>query len=151
MDHAGLAQQVLLEHQTLESVTAALRVTMGWSYEGDDLSRKLSSLTFVGKSFQRHLKRLIALEEEGGYMAVVLESRPELSEEVASLEQEHGRFRKALAGILRRLRQVSPDDRARLASLSDELGTMLDAIDAHNRKENRLLQEALLRDEGGEG
>lgn len=151
MDYQGVSQQVLLEHQTLANVAAALRTTIGWSYEGADISRKLSSLFFVAKSFKRHFRRLMALEEEGGYMAVVLETRPGLSDDVAALEKEHVVFRKELGRILARLRSVAATDSTTFTAITDDLSALLDKIDRHNQQENRLLQEALLTDVGGEG
>ena len=38
--------------------------------------RKLESLLFVGHSFQRHIEHLMQLEEQEGYMSVVLLSHP---------------------------------------------------------------------------
>ena len=151
MDQSGVGHQVLLENQTLANVTSALRTTIGWKYQGPDLSRNLSSLTFIAKSYKRHFQRLFELEAEGGYMSVVLESHPELSDMVASLEQEHREFGKALGRILARLRRVTVTDRATFAAIAADLSALLDRIDAHNLKEADLLQEALLRDEGGEG
>ena len=51
MDHLAIPQQVLIEQQTLAYVTSALLSTVGWNFQGADLSRKLSSLLFVGQSF----------------------------------------------------------------------------------------------------
>jgi hypothetical protein len=151
MDHLAIPQQVLIEHQTLAYVTSALRSTIGWKFQGSDLSRKLESLRFVGQSFQRHLKRLIALEEEDGYMAVVLAARPELSEEVELLRKDHEHFRKSVSRILRRLGNVAPTDHATFTKVSDDLLALLEQLDEHSRKETDLLQDALLTDEGGEG
>ncbi|MBI3839522.1 MAG: hemerythrin domain-containing protein [Planctomycetia bacterium] len=151
MDHLAIPQQVLVEHQTLAYVTSALRATIGWKFQGADLSRKLSSLRFVGQSFQRHLKHLMELEEEDGYMSVVLAERPELTDEVEALRQEHDRFRKALSRILRRLRRVEPTDHAAFAKISDDLLALLEKLDEHSRRETDLLQHALLEDNGGEG
>jgi hypothetical protein len=151
MDHLAIPQQVLVEHQTLAFVTSALRSTIGWKYQGANLSRKLASLQFVGQSFQRHLKHLMSLEEEDGYMAVVLASRPELNDEVQVLRKEHDYFRKTLTRILNRLRKVEPTDHATFAAVSEELLAMLEKLDQHSRRETDLLQEALLTDEGGEG
>jgi hypothetical protein len=151
VDHLAIPQQVLVEHQTLAFVTSALRSTIGWKYQGTDLSRKLASLQFVGQSFQRHLKHLMALEEEDGYMAVVVASRPELTDEVATLRHEHDYFRKALSPILNRLRRIAPTDHATFAAVSDDLLALLAKLDAHSSRETDLLQEALLTDGGGEG
>lgn len=151
MDDHGLAHQVLLEHQMLDNIASALRTTIGWKYQGADLSRNLSSLLFISKSYKRHFQRLIALEEEGGYMAVVLDSRADLSDEVATLGAEHGQFCKALGRSLARMRRLAATDKAGFAAITVDLNALLDQIDEHNRKEGTLLQEALLRDEGGEG
>jgi hypothetical protein len=151
VDHHAIPQQVLVEHQTLAFITSALRSTIGWKYQGADLSRKLASLQFVGQSFQRHLKHLMALEEEDGYMSVVLASRPELSEEVAKLREEHDHFRRGVSRVLSRLRRVTPTDHAAFAAVSEEMLALLEKLENHSRRETDLLQEALLTDEGGEG
>jgi len=151
MEHLALSEHVLLEHQTLAHVTSALRTTIGWRYQGADLSRKLESLLFVGQSFQRHLKRLLALEEQDGYMTVVLASKPELKEHVSALQLEHEEFRKTLGRILARLRRVGPTDHDRFNKASHDLLGLLERIEQHGKKETDLLQDALLTDSGGEG
>jgi hemerythrin-like domain-containing protein len=151
VDQLAMAQQVLVEHQTLAYVTSALRHTIGWKHQATDLSRKLESLQFVGQSLQRHMKRLLALEEEDGYMSAVLASRPELTDEVEALRQEHGQFRKGLSGILARLRRVQPTDHLTVAKISEDLLVLLQKLDEHSHKETGLIQHALLKDEGGEG
>jgi hemerythrin-like domain-containing protein len=93
----------------------------------------------------------MALEEEEGYMSVVLASRPELHAEVEGLRLEHDQFRSGVARILSRIRRVAPTDHAAFAKTSAELLALLDRLDAHGQKETDLLQEALLRDAGGEG
>jgi hypothetical protein len=151
MEHHAISQQILVEHQTLAFVTSALRSTMGWKLSGSDLSRKLGSLLFVTQSLQRHLKRLLSLEEAEGYMDVVLASRPELHEEVDRLRLEHEQFRGDLSRLLSRLRRVAPTDHEAFAKASDELANLLVRLEAHSTKETDLLQQALLQDEGGEG
>ena len=151
MDHHAISQQVLVEHQTLAFVTSALRSTMGWKFQGSDLSRKLASLLFVAQSFQRHLKRLMSLEEEDGYMDVVAASHAELHEEVESLRCEHEQFRKELSQLLSRLRRVAPDDRESFAKVAADFSLLLERLDLHSKKETDLIQQALLQDEGGEG
>jgi hypothetical protein len=151
MDHLASGQQLLVEHQTLGHITSALRATIGWKYPATNLSRKLESLRFVGESFKRHLKHLMELEEQGGYMSVVVTSRPESKEEVEKLQGEHAQFRKSLTRILARLRAVAPADRDTLESISQDLLGLLEQLDAHGKREVDLLQDALLTDEGGEG
>jgi hypothetical protein len=151
MDHLAIPQQVLNEHQTLAFVTSALRSTIGWKFQGSDLTRKLESARFVAQSFERHLKRLMKLEEHDGYMAVVLESRPELKSQVIALRREHVHFRRELKRLLSELGMIDPIDHDGFAKCSGELLTLLDQLDEHGKQETSLLQEALLSDEGGEG
>ncbi len=151
MEHHAIGQQVLVEHQTLSYVTSALRATIGWKYQGSDLTRKLESLRFVGESFERHLEHLMRLEEEDGYMAVVVESRPESNDIVQALRREHDEFRANLRRILTRLRRVNATDHDSFAKVSHDLLALLDQLDEHSKKETDLLQEVLLTDEGGEG
>jgi hypothetical protein len=151
MNHRATSQHVLMEHETLKHLTGALRHTIGWKQPGDDLCRKLSSLRFVAQSFQRHLQRLMALEEEDGYLAVVIESRPQLNNEVATLGQQHDEFRARVRSILDRLDCVAPADHAAFRGVCDDLLALLQTVDDHGKKESDLIQKALLQDEGGEG
>ncbi len=151
MDQVAISEQVLVEHQVLAHILSALRATIGWKYQGADLTRKIASLRFVGQSLQRHLKHLMGLQEEDGYMAVILESHPELNDEVEALRQEHSQFRKGLSRILNRFRLVQPTDHLTLGKISNDLLAFLEALDEHSHKETGLIQHALLKDEGGEG
>ncbi len=151
MDQFAIRQQLLVEHETLAHVTSALRATIGWEYQGVDFKRKLESLRFVGDSFKRHLKHLMELEESDGYMRVVLDSRPELKDEVEVLRREHAQFRTALRGMMGRLRRQETTDHDGFDAVCADFLKLLDKIDEHGKKEIDLLQGALLTDEGGEG
>ena len=151
MLRCDIQQQVLIEHETLAHVVSALRSTMGWHVTGPDFSRKLTSLRFVSESFQRHLKHLMSLEEEDGYLAVVVAERPDLNDQVKALRREHVHFRKAVRDVLLRVKKVSPTDTERFAAITADLAALLDQLDEHHHKETGLLQELALRDEGGEG
>ena len=70
---SSTASIACLEHQVLEHVKQALRVTINWEAPVVSMPRKLSSLQFTIKSFKRHLERVISIEEEGGYMNEVIE------------------------------------------------------------------------------
>jgi hypothetical protein len=151
VDRIDISEQVLVEHKILGHIVDALRATLGWKNQGADLTRKIGSLRFVGQSLQRHLKHLLGLEEKDGYMSVILESHPELTDEVEALRKEHGQFRKGLSRILSRLRAVQPTDHSTLAKVSEDLLALLKQLDEHSHKETGLIQHALLKDEGGEG
>ena len=83
--------------------------------------------------------------------SVVVTERPEMSDSVEALHHEHVELRTTLRNLLNRLSDVSPTDRSTFSQISDELSALLDKLDEHNHREQGLLQEALLQDEGGEG
>ncbi len=151
MSYQAIAEQVLKEHQILKHISQAMQVAIGWTVPAHEISRKLSSLRFVAESLRRHQERLMSLEEDGGYMHAVVESNPNLANMVDALRLDHEKFRQAWSRILPRLDKVSPTEPAALADLCKELTGLLHEIQEHSTTETTLVQEAILRDEGGEG
>jgi hemerythrin-like domain-containing protein len=151
MTNQDIAQQISIEHGMLKNITDALRLALGWQMQGDDLSRKLSTVRFISQSLQRHLEHLMALEEYDGYMDMVAESTPHLARRVDGLRQEHDQLRRIVNRTVPRLERVSHSDHAEVDRLCAELVGLVDKLDEHNKKETALLQEALGRDGGGEG
>src|SRR3990170_1471659 len=89
----SVASTSLIEHQVLNHVKQALRVTLEWDAPVVSLPRKLSSLQFTIKSFRRHLERVMSIEEEGGYLDDVAAAKPNLQPRIESLSRDHARFR----------------------------------------------------------
>ncbi|HUY87282.1 MAG TPA: hemerythrin domain-containing protein [Pirellulales bacterium] len=146
-----VAQQAYIEHEMLKHIAGALRATMEWKLSGEDLSRKLASLRFIGESFQRHVEHVFDLEEYDGYMAVVTESHPHLHEKTAALREEHDQMRRRVRGVLYNLRHLESDDAVAFGDACQELLSLLDHLNDHNHREMALIQEAMTRDMGGEG
>jgi len=111
----------------------------------------LSSLQFTIKSFQRHLDRILSIEEEGGYMADAMDSKPYLQDRVEQLEKEHSRFRERLRKLIPELNETKEWDETRFNRICDELRVLVEDLDRHNEREIELLQESTCFDEGGEG
>ena len=146
-----IAHQTLVEHGLLRHITEALRLTAGRKAEGHDLSRSLSTLKFITQCFERHLERLMALEEHDGYMDVVLRPEPRLAKAVDALREEHGQFRGAVGRLTRRIEGVSAADPESFDAACADLLVLLDRVDRHSDQESRLVREALAWDGGGEG
>jgi hemerythrin-like domain-containing protein len=151
MTNQDIAQQISIEHGMLKNITDALRLALGWQMQGDDLSRKLSTVRFISQSLQRHLEHLMGLEEYDGYMDMVAESTPHLARRVDGLRNEHDQLRRMVNRIVPRLERTSHSDPAEVDKLCAELVGLVDKLDEHNKKETALLQEAMGRDGGGEG
>lgn len=151
MDRQSLTNACWMEHKILEHVKAALRLTLDWEVPAVGMSRKLSSVRFTLKSFERHLQRLMRLEESGGYMDTVGESKPNMQQQAESLLTDHDDFRRSLESIVPALDALGNDEKQQFEATCQEIRALLDRVDEHDRKEVDLLQEALLSDEGGEG
>jgi hypothetical protein len=149
MDGQDVARQTQIEHEMLGHLIGGLRATAGWRVPGPDASRKLSTLRFLAQSFQRHLERLLDLEEGDGYMGLALSASPQLARRTAALRAEHDRFRAGARRAVQRLENLPAE--AALAGACDELLALLADVEAHSCKEMALIQEAFARDGGGEG
>lgn len=145
-----IAQQTLIEHELLGHIMSSLRSIVAWKVSDTGASRKLSSLTFVTHAFQRHFDRLMTLEEQDGYMCMVISENPALSESVDALCLEHEEFRSEINRLVSQLEHLNPDDCGQVELVSGELLALLSDIDRHGCQEIQLIQQALLQDEGGE-
>ncbi len=151
IDTRSQANAAWMEHQILDHVKQALRVTLGWQVPSVGLSRKLSSVQFTLKSFQRHLERLMELEEQDGYMVVVAETKPHLSVRIERLADDHNQFRRKIEHLLPEVDSLNEYESDEFESTCDKIYALLETVDRHDTEEIELLQESLLYDEGGEG
>jgi len=151
IDTQTQANAAWMEHKILDHVKDALRVTLNWKVPSVGLPRKLSSVQFTLKSFQRHLERLMDLEEQNGYMVVVAETKPNMSLRVERLEHEHDVFRRRIRSLLPEVDALNEYQSDEFQELCADINELLEQIDRHDADEIDLLQETLLCDEGGEG
>jgi hypothetical protein len=150
LNDSGLST-ACLEHQVFEHIKQALLVTLNWHAPVVGLPRKLSSLQFTIKSFQRHFERVLSIEEDGGYMADAMDSKPYFQDRVDQLAQDHARFRERLRKLIPELNDTKEWEEPRFERICDELRTLIADLERHNKREIELLQESALVDEGGEG
>jgi hypothetical protein len=151
VDRQDIAQQTQVEHELLRHIIEGLRRTAGWQVPGPDASRKLSTLRFIAQSFQRHLERLLALEEHDGYLEMVRRIAPWLSRAADALGAQHDAFRGEARRLVERLERPQATEAPGLDEVCAGLPRLLDRIEEHSRKEVALFQEAIAREDGGEG
>src|SRR3979490_1730453 len=99
MNDLNVVNQTRVEKEMLKLLIEGLRNTLAWKIYGEDLSRKLSTLKFVMRSFQNHTEPLMRLEERDCYMDIVLEKHPHLSKAVDALRNDHDEFRREIGLI----------------------------------------------------
>jgi hypothetical protein len=144
-------QSTLLENEMVKYLVEGLWTTLAWKANENEIGRKLATLRFIAHCFQRHMDRLMTLEECDGYMEHVLTRSPKLEKTVAALKQDREYFRKETTRIVQDLDQCSPSEKVTLTRVSDDLIVLLTNLDRHNGKEADALEEAFEREEGGEG
>lgn len=140
-----------IEHQMLEHIKGALRVTIDWRAPAVSMPRKRSSVSFTLQSFKRHLERLMSIEEEDGYLQDVAEEKPYLYDRVERLASEHRQFRARVRSLAPLLDELSDWQEDEFHEVCGEIAQLLDDIDHHDQEEVRLLQETMMMDDGGEG
>ncbi|MEX2308449.1 MAG: hemerythrin domain-containing protein [Pirellulales bacterium] len=151
LQNSSTVSTVCMEHQILEHIKQALRVTINWHAPVVSMPRKLSSLQFTIKSFQRHFERVISIEEEGGYMADVLDAKPYFQARIDQLAGDHSHFRDRLRTLIPQLSDIKEWEEPRFNQVCDDLRTLIDDVDQHDAREVELLQESMFLDDGGEG
>ncbi len=151
----SLAHATLVEHQIMEHIKDALRLTLEGRVGPTAQGRKLESVRFMADSFERHFQRLICLEEEGGYILAECDREPHLADLVVSLRDEHAEFRQELDQTLKAIHSLGEGgalgegeagqfNGQHFDSLCQALRNLLDRIDAHDAKEVELLEQVLL-------
>jgi hemerythrin-like domain-containing protein len=143
MPYRLISQEMLLEHEVLARLSDALRTAVGWNQHGDQ-AQKLSSVKFLAESFERHLERMLELEEQNGYMDAVETNFPQFRPQVADFRRQHGEFRRWIGDLLTRLGQNTDLASSGTDLLFEDLSSLLDQIDRHNKQEMGLLQEVIL-------
>jgi hypothetical protein len=151
LDARTIAAQTLMEHRTLEYVKQALRVTLHWDLDSVGADRKLSSVRFIAESLQRHLARLMELEESGGYMQAVVDEKPHLADQIVRLRADHEAFRTVLDALMPASFDGDGLADDALTPYGASLLKFLDRLDEHDRRETNLIQIAFCEDDGGEG
>jgi hypothetical protein len=144
-------QQIRLESRALDHVAQALTSALDWKVVGDGFVRKLSSVRFFADLYQRHVERLFALGEIGGFMEDVSRLHPELANQVDQLRANHEKFRAAIRESIVRISLASPDKVTEFETICEKLrATVREVIDSL-RCESELLVDSLNQDTGGEG
>ena len=143
MPYRLISQQMLLEHEVVARVADALRTAIGWGHHAG-AAQKLDSIRFLAESFQRHVERMLDLEEHGGYLELLGRSHPQLGSELDRLLREHDEFRRGIEHVLGEMQGFDASNPVELDTILDELTSLLARIDSHNKIEMSMLQEVVL-------
>jgi hypothetical protein len=144
-----VARQAKVELAILLGIEESLRIALQWMTRGRGNSHKLSTLRFHTWSFERHLTRIQALADHGGYMHFITDANPRLAGDVEALRTEHKELHSSLERIVVRLDHVSGDDATGFGTVCADLESFLDDLRTLGQKERELLKHSISEDEGG--
>lgn len=140
-----------IEHQMLDHVKGALRVTLDWNAPSVSLTRKKSSVRFSFQSFCRHLDRLMRIEENDNYLEELCETKPHFEPQVRRLRADHDHFRSRTHTLMAQLENLEEWQSDQFDECCLEIRELLREVDQHDHEEVRVLQELMSSDLGGEG
>ena len=146
-----IAAQMEVELALLLSIEQAFRNALQWMTRDRGNNRKLSTLRFVARSFERQLTRSRMIADHGGYLKLVTETKPQLAGEVKALKIARAELQTDFERLVIRLEYVSPDDATSFGKICDEFSDYLEKLKAEGWKEMELLQRSFNQDEGGSG
>jgi hypothetical protein len=146
-----LAKQAEVELAILLSLEQSLRVALQWMTRERGNGRKLSTLRFASRSFERHLTRTRVLADFGGYMHAITDANPHLASGVEAMWDVREELQAKFERIMLRLEYVSPDDAPAFGQVCAELEGYLEDLKQHGKKELELLQHSLTQEQGGKG
>lgn len=145
-DHADFAKRTLDEHHHLAETRTRLRHLLEQciNHPGQDQKGQLRSLF---KDFNDHLLRHMDFEEEGGYMAPLLEVRPTVSSKVEQLQADHDHLRSELEEVMKEIESTGEFCQP-VMDMILRLANLLDFVETHERAENGLVMETFFQDTG---
>ena len=98
--------------------------------------------------FRAHMLRHIALEEDKGYLRVVLERRPTLAPRVQRLAHEHQELMQLIDNLHRSLTDLTNEDRLLAQDCCRRIGDLLNLVEHHEIGENDLVGFVFTEDIG---
>ena len=138
--------QIEEEHRTIIELIQQVKELLG-NYPPDDASAWVGDLRSVGESLLNHLDKHFRLEEEGGFMAQLVEISPRTAAAAERLPHEHDEIRNLLSAILEILDSVAVDSMD-LKSVLDQIQQLIHTLEHHEKTENALIQEVYNQDIG---
>ena len=144
--YSEFAKMAIEEHHRLSQARSRLRHLLE-EFISHPGKNKRSDLLHSFQEFRELLLEHMEFEEKDGFMAPILEIRPNLASKIEKLEQDHESLRVKLDRELAILE--SPGEFTYpVMDIVLRIADMLDFIEAHERDENVMVLDTLCQDTG---
>ena len=144
-----LASWIQEEHAKISELSDRLQEHVAVTPKANE-SKWIEEVVAAFEEFRLHVERHQALEEEGGYMTSVVETRPMLTPIVERLFHEHVEMRRIMAEIVQHLADLMPADKLLIRDACHRIQLLLQYME-HHAKEEDLLVMSLFKDDGDSG
>ncbi len=150
-DDQAIIQQNLVEAGALALIGDAICSAILWPFPRRQPGRKVATVRYLCQLYRQTLERIVAIEENDGFMDIVGDSSGRFDGKLEKLRREHEAFRGEWQEIMPRLDRASATNEPEFEQICDQVSSLLDQVDRHLQRESDLLSEAALLDLGGEG
>ena len=146
---SDIARQVIEEHEELSRNIGELKITILEKVSTKDFPDW--RIQFIGKlqDLKQKLTSHFEFEEQGGFMAEVIDEAPQLLNQVKELEIEHKQILANLDGVVKDFKKLGVKDDLELQDIFNQVSRILNELHHHEMTENELLQSAFYREHGG--
>jgi hemerythrin-like domain-containing protein len=144
---AELAAWMRDEHRNVDELACVLSERVAHVPRANQ-QRWIEAAREAFEHFRAHMTRHIAMEEQDGYMAPVVEFRPRLSDEVERLKREHRQILRLLNAVHDLCEDVEPADSLIIRDVCHRVQDILRYVEHHNQSENVLVLSAFHEDIG---
>jgi len=96
--------------------------------------------------FSAHLRRMMQMEEEDGYLLPVIEQRHTLVTEVEQLRHQHDELRKLMSDLERTVHELSPEDPLLIRDCCTRVQVFLGHVARHEEHENHIVLYSFTQD-----
>jgi hypothetical protein len=146
-DDPNIIEKVRREHARLRDIKSALLAALDSSPDADP-AQWLDDVISKFEHYRAHLIHRVALNEIGGFLNIVLERRPTLSNQVEHLRASHKEMIEMAGETMKELRDLDRDhpDSVRQASLLVKMA--LSEVRYHEEAEQLLVSFVFTQDTG---
>jgi hypothetical protein len=150
MENLMQFERLVCESDAVHNLKSALRAAISWDAQSVGMQRKVQGVRFVIEALERHMRKLMDLEEREGCLAWIGDCKPNLQSLAAALCAEHDRFRMRLKEIVPRWEAAVLMQADEFNELCDNVRSFLASVERHEARERDLMYSALCDDDGGE-
>ncbi len=145
---SDIARQVIEEHEELNQNIGELKITILEKVSTRDFPDW--RIQFIGKlqDLKQKLTSHFEFEEQGGFMAEVIDEAPQLLNQVKELEIEHKQILANLDGVVKDFKKLGIKDDLELQDILNRVSRIMNELHHHEITENELLQSAFYREHG---